>query len=169
VNALRGLLALAVVVAMGCALLGIGMGESPAERVPAPSDAEVAASKQRIAAGGPAVQHGRELFADEGCDRCHAIAATGAEGALGPRLDTLDKDFDDNFESITEPRDDIADGFPENLMPTDFASRLGDADVRALAAFVTAASGGEREGEQGGGDGGGRGRGRGRGGGSGEH
>jgi mono/diheme cytochrome c family protein len=160
VSALRGVLALAVVAAMGCALLGIGMGESPAERVPAPSDAEVAASKQRIGAGGPTVQHGRELFADEGCDRCHAIAAIGAEGALGPRLDTLDKDLDDNLESITEPREDIADGFPDHLMPTDYATRLGDADVRALAAFVTAVSGGEREGEKGG-DGGGRGRGRG--------
>jgi mono/diheme cytochrome c family protein len=166
VSALRGLLALAVFVAMGCALLGIGMGQSPAERVPAPSAAEVAASKQRIAAGGPTVQHGRELFADEGCDRCHAIAATGAEGALGPRLDTLDKDLDDNLESITEPREDITDGFPDNLMPTDYATRLGDADVRALATFVTAVSGGERGEDDGGGGGGGRGRGRG--GGSGE-
>ena len=163
---LRGLLALAVVVAMGCALLGVGMGESPAERVPAPSKAEVAASAQRIAAGGAAVQRGRELFADEGCDRCHAIAATGAAGALGPRLDTLDKDFDDNLESIAEPREEIADGFPDNLMPTDYADALGDADVRALAAFVTAAAGGE--GDEGNGRRGGRGRGRGRHGGPGE-
>jgi len=33
---------------------------------------------------------GRALFEDEGCDRCHAIAATGAEGMLGPRLDVID-------------------------------------------------------------------------------
>jgi mono/diheme cytochrome c family protein len=157
VSALRALLAVAVVVAIGGAVLGIGIGEAPAERVPAPSNADVAASAQRIAAGGAAVQRGRELFADEGCDRCHAIAATGAGGALGPRLDTLDKDFDDNLESITEPRAHIADGFPAKLMPTDYAELLGDADVRALAAFVTAAGGGKGADHRGG-----EGRGRGR-------
>ena len=49
-------------------------------------------------------------------------------------------------------------------MPTDFDDRLGAADLRALAAFVTAASGGEDEGrDDGGADSSGRGRGRGRG------
>jgi mono/diheme cytochrome c family protein len=56
------------------------------------------------------VRRGRELFADQGCDRCHSIAAIGAGGKLGPRLDTLDADLDDNLESIAEPRHDIADG-----------------------------------------------------------
>jgi hypothetical protein len=48
-------------------------------------------------------------------------------------------------------------------MPTDFAARLGQADVQALADFVTAASGGKAEGAQDGGRGRNRGRGRGRG------
>ena len=93
------------------------MGEAPAEREPAPSAAQVAAARERIAAGGAEVRRGRALFADEGCDRCHSIAAIGAEGKLGPRLDTLDEDLDDNLESIAEPREDIADGYPEKLMP----------------------------------------------------
>jgi mono/diheme cytochrome c family protein len=163
-TAVRGLLALVVVAVMGCAIAGIGMGESPAQRAPAPSAAKVAAAKKRIAAGGATVRRGRELFTAQGCNRCHSIAATGAHGKLAPRLDTVDASVDDNLESIVDPRHDITEGFPANLMPTDFGNRLGDPDVQALAAFVTAASGGKSEGGGGGGKGRGRGRGRGRGG-----
>ncbi len=159
-TAVRAALAALVVAVMGCAILGIGMGEAPAEREPAPSAAQLAAARERIAAGGAEVRRGRALFADEGCDRCHSIAAIGAEGKLGPRLDTLDEDLDDNLESIAEPREDIADGYPEKLMPAIFDDRLDDADLQALAAFVTTASGGEAEGED---DNSGKGRGRGRG------
>ena len=144
--AARAPLAAVVVAALGSAIAGIGMGSSPAARTPAPGAAEVTAARERIAAGGASVRRGRELFADEGCDRCHAIAAIAAGGMLGPRLDTLDEDLDDNLESIEDPRDDVVDGYPEKLMPGDFGERLDDAELRALAAFVTAASGGEREG-----------------------
>jgi mono/diheme cytochrome c family protein len=156
----RAALAVAVVAVMGCAIIGIGMGEAPAAGEPAPSPAQVAAARQRLAAGSPSVRRGRELFASEGCDRCHSIAAIGADGMLGPRLDTLDQDADDILESIVDPRDKITDGYPEQLMPADFAKRLDRAELQALADFVTTVSGGEAGG---GGDGGkGRGRGRGR-------
>jgi cytochrome c551/c552 len=161
---MRALLALAVVVVLGCAIAGIGMGEGPAQRAPAPSQAAVAAAKQRIAAGGASARRGRELFAQQGCDRCHAIAAIGADGMLGPRLDTVDAKTEENLASITDPRDKIADGFPAKLMPTDFGSRMSDADLQALSRFITTVSGGEGGGG-GGGGGKGRGRGRGRGGG----
>jgi mono/diheme cytochrome c family protein len=165
---IRAALSVVVVVGLGIAIVGIGMGEAPAERERAPSAAQVAAAKQRLAAGGAEVRRGRALFIDEGCDRCHAIAVIGAEGKLGPRLDTLDEDLDDNLESIADPRDDIADGYPEKLMPADLDDRLDDPDLQALAAFVTTASGGEAEfnEDEGGEDdrsGKGRGRGRGRG------
>jgi mono/diheme cytochrome c family protein len=137
------------------------MGDAPAAREPAPSGVQVAAARQRIVAAGASVRRGRELFASEGCDRCHAIAATGADGRLGPRLDTLEEDGDDNLQSIVDPRDEITDGYPESLMPADFAKRLDRAELQALVDFVTTISGGEA---RGGGDGGkGRGRGRGRG------
>jgi mono/diheme cytochrome c family protein len=156
----RAVLALVVVAIMGCAILGIGMGKAPTEREPAPSAAHVAVARERIAAGGADVRRGRAPFTDEGCDRCHSIAAIGAEGKLGPRLDTIDDDLEDNLESIAEPREDIADGYPEKLMPADFGERLDDAKLRALAAFVTAASvGGEDEDRSGKGRGRGRGRG----------
>lgn len=150
----RVVLAGIVVAAMACAIAGIGMGEPPAAGEPAPSAAQVAATERRLAAAGATVQRGRELFGEQGCDRCHSIAAIDAGGLLGPRLDTIDDDLDDNLESITEPRRDIVDGY-EDLMPTDFGERMSDAELRALAAFVTAVGRGE--------DDGGRGRGRGRG------
>ena len=166
-GALRAVAAGVVVLAMGCAIIGIGMGSAPAENAPAPSAAAVDAARARIAAGDASVRRGRELFSGEGCDRCHAIAAIAADGRLGPRLDTLDEDLDDNLESIADPRDEIADGYPEKLMPADFARRLDPSALRALAQLVTVASGGERaNGDDG--DGSGRGRGRGRGGNSGE-
>lgn len=153
---MRLALATLVVVVMGCAIAGAGMGEAPAEREPAPSPAESAAAARRIAA----FPEGRRLFADEGCDRCHSIAATGADGKLGPRLDRLDDDAEDIAESIAEPRDDTTDGYPEKLMPTDYAQRLDDGEIAALAALVAAASGAEAGDED---DGSGRGRNRGRG------
>ncbi len=155
---------------MGVAISGIGMGASPAERQPAPPADAVAAAKQRIAAGGAAAARGRARFADEGCDRCHSIAATGAAGKLGPRLDAIDDDADDIAEAIVEPREDTVDGFPEKLMPGDYGQALSDRQIADLAAFVAAAAGSEAEGEatagepgEEAGENGDRGRGRGRG------
>ena len=155
---MRIVLAALTVIVMGCAIAGLGMGQGPAEGASAPNPSAVAAATQRIAAGGAATARGRELFEEQGCDACHSIAAVGAEGKLGPRLDTLDDEADDIAESITEPREDTADGFPENLMPTDYAERIDAAEVRALAAFVAAASGSGEEGGEAGPDSG-RGRG----------
>ena len=161
---MRLVLALLVVLVMGFAITGVGMGEAPAERQAAPAPDTVAAAKRRIAAGGAASARGRAHFEDEGCNRCHAIAATGAEGKLGPRLDTIDDDAGDIAEAIVEPREDVVDGFPERLMPDDYGDRLSDTQVAELAVFVATAAGSEAGGEGGdesGASGKGRGRGRG--------
>jgi len=142
---MRSVLAALVVLVMGGAIAGAGMGEAPAEREAAPAQAEVQAAKQRIAAGGAMTARGGQLFAGEGCDRCHAIAAVGAGGRLGPRLDRLDDDAEDIAESIADPRDETVDGYPEKLMPTDYARRMDDEEIQALAAFVAAASGGKAD------------------------
>ncbi len=169
---MRLVLAAVTLLVMGAAIAGVGMGEAPGERRAAPSAAAVSASTQRIAAGGAATARGRARFEDEGCDRCHSIAAIDADGKLGPRLDVIDDDADDIAEAIVEPREDIVDGFAEKLMPDDYGDRLSDAEVADLAAFVAAASGsdgdeaGDEEGEapEARGDDSGKGRGRGRGG-----
>lgn len=154
-GALRGLLALVVAVALGGAIAGVGMGESPAQRQPAPSPAQVTAARQRIAAGSASVRRGRALFTAQGCDSCHSIAAIGANGKLGPRLDMLAEDADHNLESIIDPRDKTTDGYPAKLMPTVYGERLSDTDLQALADFVTTASGGRAGGGDSSGKGGG--------------
>lgn len=161
---MRLVLALLVVLVMAGAITGVGMGDAPAERQAAPAADAVAAAKRRIDARGAATARGRALFEDEGCNRCHAIAATGADGRLGPRLDTIDDDADDIAEAIVEPREDIADGFPERLMPDDYGDRLSERQVADLAAFVATAAGTETQGDaQDDAEDSGRGRGRGRG------
>ncbi|MGH2917051.1 MAG: c-type cytochrome [Solirubrobacteraceae bacterium] len=157
---IRAALAVIVVAIMGAAILGIGLVDAPADKEPAPSAAQHAAAKQRTAAGGATVRAGRQAFEDEGCDRCHSIAAIGADGKLGPRLDALDDDSEDIAESITDPRDDITDGYEEELMPTDYGEELDPDTIRALAAFIAAASGREAEDSEDFGEGRGRGRGR---------
>jgi len=164
---MRLVLAVLVALVMGAAITGVGMGDAPAERQAAPSATAVAAATGRIAAGGAATARGRALFEDEGCDRCHAIAATSAPGRLGPRLDVIDDDADDIAESIVEPREDIVDGFPEKRMPDDFGSRLSDVQVADLAAFVAAAAGSDDAAADGEDENSGKGRGPGRGGDSG--
>ena len=140
---MRLVLAALTVLVMGCAIAGVGMGRSSAERTPAPSTARdrgrQAAHRRRRRRARPRSR----TFEDQGCDRCHAIAAIGADGQLGPRLDAIDDDADDVVESIVEPRDHTADGFPEKLMPTDFARRMSDPEISRLAAFIVAASGGD--------------------------
>jgi mono/diheme cytochrome c family protein len=145
-TALRGLLVLAAVVVL-VAVAGVAMGDAPKSPDPAPSASDVAAAKQRIATGGPVVQKGKQEFEAEGCDTCHAIAATGAKGRLGPRLDTLaDDTVDDDVTNIVHPRADIVEGYEPNLMPTDYAKRIPADDIRAIATFLKAASGGVAKG-----------------------
>lgn len=136
--ALAGVLVLAILLGM----LGVATGSSP-RRERAPEGAALAAARSRVDQGGTLVRKGREEFSEEGCDRCHAMAVTGADGRIGPRLDTLaDDDRDAIIDSIVNPRSEIEPGYPRDLMPTDYGD-LPFSEVKALAAFIKAASGGK--------------------------
>ena len=139
----RALLAVVVVVVLGAAIAGIGTGHAP-KGDPAPTGSALAASKHAIATGDAQVQEGRHEFADEHCATCHAIAATGADGKLGPRMDTQDDPAKVIVGNIVHPRSDIAEGYEAHLMPTDYAKRMTPAQIRAVAAFVKAASAGAK-------------------------
>lgn len=145
-TAVRVVLGLAVL-ALVVAVTGIAMGSAPKSPDPAPTGAALAASKARVAGGGEQVQEGKAEFESEGCDSCHAIAATGANGKLGPRLDTLTDDKPaDIVESIREPRKEIVQGYEAKLMPADYAKRVDPAEITAIAAFIKAASGSKKAG-----------------------
>jgi mono/diheme cytochrome c family protein len=143
---LRVGVAVVVVVIMGVAIAGLGMGDAPKSEKPAPAGGALRASKERLAAGGEMVQEGGKEFASEGCASCHAIAAGGRKGALGPRLDTDTDPADEILSSITKPRADIVKGYEANLMPADYAKRMSKDELAAVVAYIKAAAGKEAKG-----------------------
>lgn len=125
----------AVVVVFAVGALGIGLGE---EGHPGLDAAGIETFRQAIAAGGDTVSRGRALFATEGCSKCHAIAAAGYGGKLGPVLDT---------EKANEEPEEFLEGIVErdeaSLMRTDYDERVTEDEAQALAEFVAAAAVGE--------------------------
>jgi mono/diheme cytochrome c family protein len=147
-GAARAALAVVVVLVMGAAILGIGMGDAPKPEDPAPKGAALTASKQRIASGSASVKAGAQEYEAHGCDSCHAIAAGGSKGVLGPRLDTLaDDDVKGIVGDITDPRDEIVPGYEANLMPDDYAKEMSSKEIREVADYIKAASGDEPKGK----------------------
>jgi cytochrome c oxidase subunit 2 len=80
---------------------------------------------------------------DNGCGACHALAAAGSSGAIGPDLDkikayakTANQPLDAFIlESIVKPDDYVEKGYPKGVMPHTFAS-LPKTTLDALVAFI---------------------------------
>jgi cytochrome c553 len=103
------------------------MAEGPAELPPAPAiEAAVAVIKKGT------------------CDACHTIPGVeGAMAVVGPnwcvpaqKVQSGAQPPDYIRASIIEPNANIAEGFPANIMPTDFAQRLTDEEINTVAAFI---------------------------------
>ncbi|PWS38541.1 sulfide dehydrogenase [Falsiroseomonas bella] len=78
---------------------------------------------------------GREVFTEAAapaCSICHALAAAGASGEIGPSLDALKPSADQVRRAVTEG--------PGN-MPS-YADSLSDAQIEAVAKFVAESAGG---------------------------
>jgi mono/diheme cytochrome c family protein len=80
---------------------------------------------------------GRAIFTRMGCGSCHALAAAGSKGEIGP-------DLDDRLEhhtratliaQITSP----AGGGGFSAMPDDFGSRMTERELDALVSFLLSA------------------------------
>jgi mono/diheme cytochrome c family protein len=89
--------------------------------------------------GDPAA--GKEVFttvAQPPCSNCHTLEAAGATQTLGPNLDEVLQGKDAAFirESILNPDAQVAEGFPDNLMPEDYGEKLSDQQVADLVAFL---------------------------------
>lgn len=145
---LRVALAAVVVVVMGIAIVGIGMGDAPKSDDAAPTGAKLVASKTRIAAGDAQVKEGRTEFKSEGCSSCHAIAADGYKGVLGPRLDADTDPAKEIRTAITDPRADIVKGYEANakLMPINYGTKMSPDELDAVVAYIKAASGSAKKG-----------------------
>jgi uncharacterized membrane protein len=78
------------------------------------------------------VAHGKQLFLSAGCAGCHTLADAGATGTVGPNLDTARPS-----DSLVAER--VRDG--KGVMPS-FAGELDDAEIAAVAAYVSRAASG---------------------------
>jgi mono/diheme cytochrome c family protein len=111
----------AAALAFGAVALGVGIdgGSDNPRASAAPKDGS-----------GPAV------FARMGCGSCHALAAAGSTGQMGPDLDTALEHHTRAtlIAQITAPAGD--GGF--SAMPDDFASRMSSAELDSLVDFLLA-------------------------------
>jgi len=78
------------------------------------------------------VAHGKQLFLSAGCAGCHTLADAGATGTVGPNLDAAHPS-----DSLVAER--VRDG--KGVMPS-FAGELDDAEIAAVAAYVSQAASG---------------------------
>jgi mono/diheme cytochrome c family protein len=95
--------------------------------------------------GDPAA--GREVFtsvAQPPCGNCHTLEAAGTTQTLGPNLDETLADKDAAFirESVLNPDAEVAEGFPDNLMPEDYGDKLDDKQLADLVAFLVQSTSG---------------------------
>ncbi len=81
---------------------------------------------------------GAELFANNGCGGCHTLAAANAGGVTGPDLDqALPGQSATTIEaSIVDPNAKIAQGYPANVMPTNFGSTMSPDEVQQLVEYL---------------------------------
>jgi cytochrome c551/c552 len=111
----------AAALAFGAVALGVGIdgGSDNPRASAAPKDGS-----------GPAV------FARMGCGSCHALAAAGSTGQMGPDLDTALEHHTRAtlIAQITAPAGD--GGF--SAMPDDFASRMSSGELDSLVDFLLA-------------------------------
>jgi len=78
------------------------------------------------------VAHGKQLFLSAGCAGCHTLVDAGATGTVGPNLDAAHPS-----DSLVAER--VRDG--KGVMPS-FAGELDDAEIAAVAAYVSQAASG---------------------------
>jgi cytochrome c oxidase subunit 2 len=88
--------------------------------------------------GGAAVAQGKAIFTGEGgCGACHTLADAGTTGTVGPKLNGIASQGAAFIkQSIEDPNAKITAGFPKDVMPQDFKTRLGPAKVDALVKYL---------------------------------
>jgi mono/diheme cytochrome c family protein len=84
--------------------------------------------------GGP----GAQVFANNGCGGCHALAAAGSGGTTGPNLDEVlpGQSVAMIHESIVDPNKVIAKGYPANVMPANFETLINPKELEELVKYL---------------------------------
>ena len=99
----------------------------PGETEPEPAETETGPGETTDGeeTGDPGA--GEEVFASAGCGSCHALAAAGSTGQIGPDLDEASPSYDKVVERVTEGA---------GVMPS-FADQLTSQQIQDVAAFVS--------------------------------
>ena len=108
----------------------------------------LAQQTQAQASTSESIAFGRQLFQRFGCSGCHALSDAGASGQVGPNLngigaragDTKPSDNAEDYvrESVTSPNTFIVPGYPENVMPQDYAQQMTPQELDALIKYLLA-------------------------------
>jgi cytochrome c oxidase subunit 2 len=93
------------------------------------------------AAGGGAAPDGKTIFtksASPACSSCHTLSDAGATGTIGPDLDKVLKGKDAAFiqQSIEAPGAEVAKGYQDGIMPTNYKDTLQPEEVKALTDYL---------------------------------
>ena len=78
-----------------------------------------------------AASRGKQVFLSAGCASCHTLADAGATATVGPNLDAASPSRERVVERVTNGA---------GVMPS-FRDRLSEAQIQAVAAYVSAAAG----------------------------
>jgi mono/diheme cytochrome c family protein len=81
---------------------------------------------------------GAQVYEAQGCGSCHTLDAAGSSGTTGPNLDgALAGESTEFIEtSIVDPADEVAEGYPPNVMPPNYESELTPEELDALVTFL---------------------------------
>jgi len=98
--------------------------------------------------GGP----GAQVFANKGCGGCHTLAEAKTGGSVGPNLDEVlsGQSAAMIHEDIVAPNDEIAKGFPPNVMPSDYEEELSSKELEDLVQYLVESTGDKGAAPQGG-------------------
>lgn len=116
---------------LGLISLGLGLSLAPllARQAPA-SDADAHAGHHSAPAAGDAAK-GKTVFENASCGTCHALAAAGTVGEIGPSLDHNAK----LTHALIVSR--VKDG--QGAMPP-YGGQLSEADIENVAAYILGAT-----------------------------
>lgn len=103
-------------------------GGAETQTVPGPEPEEEEDAGQQ---GDP--EAGAAVFGEAGCGGCHTLEAAGSTGTVGPNLDESQPEFSLVVDRVTNG---------QGAMPA-FGDRLDDEQIRNVAAYVVASTGGE--------------------------
>jgi cytochrome c oxidase subunit II len=91
--------------------------------------------------GEAAAPDGKTLFttgSEPACGSCHALADAGTDATIGPDLDKVRKGKEAAFiqQSIEEPGAEVAQGYQDGIMPTNYGDTLSPEEIKALTDYL---------------------------------